>query len=91
MTDVTYLRLDSMTDESAVAAIRQAGFSVTESVDKYGIARWEFVTKDGHAWMLSREKLLKTGWLYSRPQPAAGCPVGPARPAAPRTIPMFAD
>jgi hypothetical protein len=57
--------MNAITEESAAAAITRAGFSVSPIVDKYGVKRWEFVDVHGHAWMLPRDKFLKTGWLYS--------------------------
>ena len=54
----------SVTEEEAAAALTRAGFKVTPVVDKYGVKRWEFIDTFGKPWMLSREKFLKTGWLY---------------------------
>lgn len=60
-----WVSFHSITEEAAAAALARAGFSVTPIVDKFDVKRWQFVDAHGHAWMLSREKFLKTGWLYS--------------------------
>lgn len=61
--------------------------AVRQAVD--GLALADHATADGHAPRGSDDRRAAERFLLELD--AAGCPVGPARPAAPRTLALFAD